>query len=236
MQVHPPSPIPQTKLDKMKLSDEAVNIHAFYEPATSTKVGKELVLTSDSFKEEASPAKAGLVECGIKGSLKNFNTIEEFQNVDQVELLEDAGKEMFWGKDGDLLSDLNRFVMLTFADLKQYSYQYCFNLLTISDEAFKVRVSKSMKLEKYKDDPTLLDTTLTAIQAHLTTSSTSAFIFDKEGKVSTIANLVEDPKSHIIGYFDPSNKKPSEVLKNVFIKVGAQLKDETTVRVVSIRG
>lgn len=62
----------------------------------------------------------------MRGVFKNFNTIEEFKSTE-------SKKAMFDGVVYDIVSsmntaspDLNPFLLVTFADLKKYVYQYWF--------------------------------------------------------------------------------------------------------------
>ena len=63
----------------------------------------------------------------VRGALKNFNTIEEFKNVNKQELFNATAKEM-WTKTKETndASHLFDFLLITFADLKKYKYYYWF--------------------------------------------------------------------------------------------------------------
>ena len=63
----------------------------------------------------------------MTGLLKNYNTIEEFKAVDKTalfnQLADDIWKSIVEDKSTALL---NRFLVITFADLKKYKYFYWF--------------------------------------------------------------------------------------------------------------
>lgn len=57
----------------------------------------------------------------VKGTLKNFNTIEEFKSSDKAALFNALADELW---ESDFPEDGNKFLVLTFADLKKYKYYY----------------------------------------------------------------------------------------------------------------
>ena len=61
------------------------------------------------------------------GSFKNFNTIEDFKNADKNALFNGVADEI-WKSivDDKSTKMLNRFLVITFADLKKYKYFYWF--------------------------------------------------------------------------------------------------------------
>ena len=61
------------------------------------------------------------------GSLKNFNTIEDFKNADKSALFTAVADEIWSSITVDKSTALlNRFLVITFADLKKYKYFYWF--------------------------------------------------------------------------------------------------------------
>ncbi|MEI4867141.1 hypothetical protein, partial [Klebsiella pneumoniae] len=63
----------------------------------------------------------------LRGTLRNFNKIEEFRNCDKAKLLDELG-EQIWARATSTspndppptLESLNPFLLITFADLKKY--------------------------------------------------------------------------------------------------------------------
>ena len=61
------------------------------------------------------------------GVLKNFNTIEDFKNADKTALFNQLADEIWKSIVEDKSTALlNRFLVITFADLKKYKYFYWF--------------------------------------------------------------------------------------------------------------
>ncbi|KAG8876401.1 Autophagy protein 7 [Tulasnella sp. 331] len=123
------------KIDVLKLSQEAVTIYGTYSigrSVTDRETGKEvtlgcnLSLGGDAFSKEADvkPPPHSVI---VRGSLKNFNTIEDFKNANKQEIFNEAAKQMWATMDetGDA-SHLSQFLLITFADLKKYKYYYWF--------------------------------------------------------------------------------------------------------------
>ncbi|PWN43344.1 putative APG7-component of the autophagic system [Ceraceosorus guamensis] len=123
------------KIDKLQLSDENVPVRGHYE------VGKVIY---DRKTDEDVPLPAavsfdgqGLIEGGYAlppntfpawGTLKNFNTIEEFKTADKQKVFNDVAQEIL---DGILTAQdptpfLTRFLVLSFADLKKYKFVHWF--------------------------------------------------------------------------------------------------------------
>ncbi|BGP48193.1 Autophagy protein 7 [Rhodotorula kratochvilovae] len=64
----------------------------------------------------------------LNGTLRNFNTIEEFKRVDKAQLLQELGDQI-WSSitspaTNTSVATLNPFLLITFADLKKYRYYY----------------------------------------------------------------------------------------------------------------
>lgn len=124
------------KIDVLKLSAESQPVTASYsagksivdrETGQDVALGCQLVLGGDGLSNQSSgPTHA----VSVHGILKNFNTIEEFKAVDKSALFNELADEL-WAKmhsDNALtdLSYLNKFLLLTFADLKKYKFFYWF--------------------------------------------------------------------------------------------------------------
>ncbi|KAG8950091.1 Autophagy protein 7 [Tulasnella sp. 424] len=123
------------KIDVLRLSQDAIPIHASYsigravvdrETGMEVALGCNLVVSGDAFKDpkDVKPPPNSVT---VRGLLKNFNTIEEFKNVNKQEMFNNTAKEM-WAKTlqtGDPLH-LFDFLLITFADLKKYKYYYWF--------------------------------------------------------------------------------------------------------------
>ncbi|KZT38597.1 E1-like protein-activating [Sistotremastrum suecicum HHB10207 ss-3] len=117
----------QLKIDVLKLSSDSVPITGSYtygktvvdrESGKEIALGSNLGLSGESF-DAAHTASPHSVT--VKGTLKNFNTIEEFKSSDKAALFNALADEL-WSS--DFPEDGNKFLVLTFADLKKYKYYY----------------------------------------------------------------------------------------------------------------
>ncbi|KAF8967023.1 hypothetical protein BDZ97DRAFT_1804814 [Flammula alnicola] len=121
------------KIDVLKLSDAAVPISASYTSGRSVKdreTGQEISLPcnltvgSESFEQDYKPTHGSV---STVGTLKNYNTIEDFKAADKTALFNQEA-QIIWDhiiKTRDT-TQLNRFLLITFADLKKYKYYYWF--------------------------------------------------------------------------------------------------------------
>ncbi|GAA5885007.1 hypothetical protein JCM16303_006514 [Sporobolomyces ruberrimus] len=138
------------KLHHLKLSQDPVPIHGYYSKSKRVKDrmhGDELVgitsgleLDQDSFSDSDSTQvgqhhsnNSGRIR--LNGTLRNFNTIEEFKQCDKAQLAQEAA-EQIWSQvistsEAPFVETLNPFLIVTFADLKKYKYYYwaCFPAL-----------------------------------------------------------------------------------------------------------
>lgn len=121
------------KIDVLKLSDAALPITASYSIGRSVhdrETGQEIALPcnlsvgSESFEQDHKPPHGSV---SATGTLKNYNTIEEFKAADKTALFnqeaQDAWNNIVKTRD---TSQLSRFLLITFADLKKYKYYYWF--------------------------------------------------------------------------------------------------------------
>ncbi|KAF2724306.1 hypothetical protein K431DRAFT_156013 [Polychaeton citri CBS 116435] len=87
-----------------------------------------------------------------EGSLRNYNTMEEFRTVDKAKLIERAGKTIWDAiNDGTLYSCpslLSSFAAISYADLKKYKFTYHFAYPAIhSDPQWRLLVAEEGKPE-----------------------------------------------------------------------------------------
>ncbi|KDN42002.1 hypothetical protein RSAG8_07047, partial [Rhizoctonia solani AG-8 WAC10335] len=126
------------KIDVLKLSAESQPVTASYsagksivdrETGQDVALGCQIVLGGDAFNGQVNvPAHT----VGVHGTLKNFNIIEEFKAVDKSALFNELADELWAAMHSETaltdLSYLNKFLVLTFADLKKYKFYYWFAL------------------------------------------------------------------------------------------------------------
>mmetsp|Transcript_32102 Transcript_32102/g.43966 ORF Transcript_32102/g.43966 Transcript_32102/m.43966 type:complete len:691 (+) Transcript_32102:91-2163(+) len=117
------------KLEIFKLSEDAIPIHGSYSCGQTKhkNLPSRLLLSSESFQQDR-PQEARLVL--VPGELHNSNTIEGFKKMDKKAHFDATAKKLWESiTSGDALanpSQLGRFVLFTFADLKKYKFSYLF--------------------------------------------------------------------------------------------------------------
>lgn len=107
-------------VDVFKLSDSAVEVRGAYCAGSSEALPARVLLEGDAFDGERYEPPPRHSE--IHGTLRNFNTIEQFRQADKKELFSGVVAKI-WADitSGEALQQpqrLNRFLLLTFADLK----------------------------------------------------------------------------------------------------------------------
>ena len=125
------------KLDTFGLSEDSVPVDAQFACATHADVSSPAQLDRRAF--EAWSATSGDARASgrmrMPGSLRNVNTFERFKAFDRVAMQNEAGRQLWRSVvSGEALEDpstLVSFVVLTFADLKSwtFSYWFCFPAL-----------------------------------------------------------------------------------------------------------
>ncbi|KAG8735446.1 Autophagy protein 7, partial [Ceratobasidium sp. 428] len=124
------------KIDVLKLSSESQPIAASYsagksiidrETGQDVALGCQVVLSGDGLNQQASvPTHA----VSVRGALKNYNTVEEFKAADKSALFNELADELWSSMHSETgltdLNYLNKFLILTFADLKKYKFFYWF--------------------------------------------------------------------------------------------------------------
>ncbi|CAA7262945.1 unnamed protein product [Cyclocybe aegerita] len=242
----------ELKIDILKLSDAAVPITGSYSIGRSVKdreTGQEIALPcnltigSESFEEAHKPPRGSVFPVG---TLKNYNTIEDFKAADKTTLF-NYEAELIWDhilKTRDT-AQLNRFLLITFADLKKYKYYYWFAFPAfVSKPAWEIgdegwaNAASEFNPEK-----------LSSIHGQLQTQPTHLpyFLVKKEASGDVIIAPVEDyekfyasvpPEAQTIAFVDPSAdpSNPGWPLRNLLAYLRALYPATTsTVRILRWR-
>ncbi|KAL1324715.1 hypothetical protein HN51_034869 [Arachis hypogaea] len=125
------------KLNKLGIDDSPLPIIGFYAPCSHSQVSNHLTLLAESLPSESSdsslvpePSSGNRNKCSVPGILYNTNTVEGFHALDKMKLLkEEAAKiwnDIVTGKAVEDCSMLSRFLLISFADLKKWSFHYWF--------------------------------------------------------------------------------------------------------------
>lgn len=117
----------QKKLNEYRLDEAPKDIKGYYYNGDSAGLPTRLTLEFSAFDMSApTPARC----CPTMGTLHNTNTLEAFKTADKKLLLEKSANEIWEAiKSGAALENpmlLNKFLLLTFADLKKYHFYYWF--------------------------------------------------------------------------------------------------------------
>ncbi|EYU28077.1 hypothetical protein ABFS82_13G097300 [Erythranthe guttata] len=124
------------KLNKLGIDDSPIPITGFYAPCSHPHVSNHLTLVSESLPSESSEhfrpeiIRGNRNRCPVPGILYNTNTLEGFQSLDKQSLLRAEARKIWEdirsGKVDEDNSVLLRFIVISFADLKNWSFHYWF--------------------------------------------------------------------------------------------------------------
>ncbi|KAF8578839.1 E1-like protein-activating [Ramaria rubella] len=241
------------KIDVLKLSQDSVPVIASYGPGRSVidrEVGKEITLggslsvSGDGFDQDARiPQHAALSH----GTLKNYNTIEDFKAADKSALFNETADKIwssiFSSKDP---TQLSRFLLITFADLKKYKYYYWFAFpALVAKPAWEIHDDGWVEAQNILGTESLASI-LTALQerspqlpyflARPSPDSSSYEIAPVSEYETFFANTPED--SRIVSFIDssPHIQNPGWPLRNLLAYLRFHHPDSTrTLRILSWR-
>ncbi|KDP21082.1 hypothetical protein JCGZ_21553 [Jatropha curcas] len=125
------------KLNKFGIDDSPVAITGFYAPCSHSQVSNHLTLLAESLPSDESaqssvPAVSGgnRNRCSVPGILYNTNTLEAYRALDRKILLKEEAKKIWEdigsGKAVEDSAVLSRFLLISFADLKNWNFRYWF--------------------------------------------------------------------------------------------------------------
>lgn len=125
------------KLNKLGIDESPIPITGFYAPCSHHQVSNRLTLLAESLPSESNEQSSALSSslgnrnrCPVPGILYNTNTLEGFYALDKQSLLKAEAKKI-WddihsGKATENSSVLLRFLVISFAELKKWSFHYWF--------------------------------------------------------------------------------------------------------------
>ncbi|KAI8811568.1 hypothetical protein BJ742DRAFT_706565 [Cladochytrium replicatum] len=119
----------QRKIDTLRLDDSFIDIEGYYHTGAFQQVYQRLparlCLGSSAFDQTHPPHSFKAV-----GMLKNTNTAEEFKALDKAALFSECVGQLWEDiTSGKAINEphlLNRFLLISFADLKKYKFTYWF--------------------------------------------------------------------------------------------------------------
>lgn len=116
------------KINHDKLDDSARKILGIYEirPSDAKEHSCRMQIYGNALTNDDVPPAAYKAE----GMIKNVNTIEDYRNLDKISMLQQAGRKIWDAiNDGTIYDNpslLASFLVISFADLKKYRFQYWF--------------------------------------------------------------------------------------------------------------
>ncbi|KAF9610702.1 hypothetical protein IFM89_024141 [Coptis chinensis] len=126
------------KLDTLGIDQSPINITGFYAPCSHALNSNHMTLLAESLPPELgeqSSLEAPIVcgnrnRCPVPGVLYNTNTLESFRALDKQTLLNSEANKIWEDiRSGRAVEDsslLSRFLLISFADLKKWSFNYRF--------------------------------------------------------------------------------------------------------------
>ncbi|KAF5742336.1 hypothetical protein HS088_TW09G00380 [Tripterygium wilfordii] len=125
------------KLNKLGIDDSPISITGYYAPCSHTRVSNHLTLLTESLPpdsdeqlSEPTGSHGNRNRCAVPGILYNTNTLEDFDSLDKPSLLKAEAKKILedinTGKAVEDSAALSRFIVISFADLKKWSFHYWF--------------------------------------------------------------------------------------------------------------
>ncbi|KAJ4975702.1 hypothetical protein NE237_000808 [Protea cynaroides] len=125
------------KLDILGIDQAPISITGFYAPCSHAQVSNHLTLLAESLPPDANEQASLEVlslgnrnRCPVPGTLYNTNTLESFHALDRQSLLKAEAKKIWEdihsGKAEEDPAVLSRFLLISFADLKKWSFHYWF--------------------------------------------------------------------------------------------------------------
>ncbi|KAN0032972.1 hypothetical protein ACTA71_011179 [Dictyostelium dimigraforme] len=125
------------KLDELKLSEEPIQLNAHYTYSPSQQLDPFLCLEFNAFFNNTTNTTGNTYVLPPRsylshGTLFNYNTVDDFKQSPKLKLFDEASKRI-WNdiKNGNVDKDtslLNRFILLTYADIKNHQFYYMFGI------------------------------------------------------------------------------------------------------------
>ncbi|KAL5576554.1 hypothetical protein UlMin_018253 [Ulmus minor] len=240
------------KLNKLGIDDSPIPITGFYAPCSHSQVSNHLTLLAESLpselSEQSATSQGNRNRCSVPGIVYNTNTVESFHALDKMSLLKAEAKKI-WddihsGKAVEDSSVLSRFLLISFADLKKWSFHYwfAFPALVLDPPATLVDLRPASHWFSLEEAESIS----AACNAWRNASSTADvpffFISVDSNSHATIKHLKDwetckhDSHKLLFGFYDPCHlpNNPGWPLRNLLALVCARW-DITSVRFLCYR-
>ncbi|XP_023641371.1 ubiquitin-like modifier-activating enzyme atg7 isoform X2 [Capsella rubella] len=232
------------KLDKLGIDDSPISITGFNGPCSHPKVSNYLTLLSESLpldEESSAASTSNRNKCPVPGILYNTNTLESFKNLDKQSLLEAEAKKI-WDdiQSGKALEDpavLSRFLVISFADLKNWIFRYwvAFPGLVLDPPASLVELKPASEYFSSKEAESVSAACNDWRNSDLTTAVPFFLVSVSSDSRASIRHIKDweacqgDHQKLLFGFYDPCHlpKYPGWPLRNYLALIRSRWNLET---------
>ncbi|KAM1033196.1 hypothetical protein FF1_036600 [Malus domestica] len=233
------------KLNKFGVDDSPVPITGFYAPCSHSQVSNHLTLMAESLPSDSSEessvqavSRGNRNRCSVPGIIYNTNTVEGFHALDKQGLLK-AEAQKIWEdiRSGKALEDssvLSRFLLISFADLKKWSFHYWFAFpalvldppatlvnLRPASQCFSSEEAESVSAAFNEWRNSCLTADVPFFLVHIDSNSHAIIKHLKDWETSQSA---DDGHKLLFGFYDPCHlpNHPGWPLRNLLALVGSR--------------
>ncbi|XP_010494767.1 PREDICTED: ubiquitin-like modifier-activating enzyme atg7 [Camelina sativa] len=232
------------KLDKLGIDDSPISITGFCGPCSHPRGSNYLRLSSESLPldEQSSITSHGnRNKCPVPGILYNTNTLESFHKLDKQSLLK-AEANKIWGdiQSGKALEDpavLSRFLVISFADLKTWSFRYlvAFPAFDLDPPASLVELKPASDYFSSQEAESVSAACKDWRNSHLTTDVPFFLVSVSSDSKASIRHLKDweacqgDHHKLLFGFYDPCHLRnnPGWPLRNYLALIRSRWNLET---------
>ncbi|KAI8534585.1 hypothetical protein RHMOL_Rhmol10G0102100 [Rhododendron molle] len=230
------------KLNKFGIDESPIPITGFYSPCTNSRVSNHLSLIAESLPPEPSEQSSVTTNvgnrnrCSVPGILYNTNTFEGFHALNKQGLLK-AEAQKVWddihsGKAEEDCAVLSRFLLISFADIKKWSFHYwfAFPALVLDPPATLVDLRPASQWLSLDEAESLSAACNEWRSSSVTTDVPFFFVSIASNSHATIKHLKEwpscqqDGNKFLFGFYDPCHlpTNPSWPLRNFLALIGSR--------------
>ncbi|KAK9088840.1 hypothetical protein Scep_027922 [Stephania cephalantha] len=236
------------KLDTLGIDQSPIPITGFYAPCSHAQVSNHLTLLSESLPPEcheqsslaSTVIRGNRNRCPVPGILYNTNTSESFRTLDKQSLLKAEAKKI-WddiqsGKAEEESAVLSRFLLISFADLKKWTFHYWFAFpalvldppATLTDlrpasQCFSLEEAESLKAacNEWRSSTPTSDVPFFLVCIASNSHATISFLRDWEDCQSAYQKV-------LFGFYDPCHlpNHPGWPLRNFLALISSRWKVE----------
>ncbi|ESQ39728.1 hypothetical protein EUTSA_v10000804mg [Eutrema salsugineum] len=235
------------KLDKLGIDDSPIPITGFYAPCSHPQVSNHLTLLSESLPSDdeqssmESTSHGNRNKCPVPGILYNTNTVESFNKLDKQSLLKAEAKKIWEdiqsGKAVEDCSLLSRFLVISFADLKKWSFRYwfAFPALVLDPPASLVELKPASEYFSVEEAESVSAACNDWRDSNLTTDVPFFLVSVSSDSKATIRHLKDwescqgDHQKLLFGFYDPCHlsSNPGWPLRNYLALIRSRWNLET---------